>query len=60
MLIEIKVFYDTGAEAGAMKIVYFHKGVLSPFLFLCKLGAIMTGDLIGIKRDEFEKTATLI
>jgi hypothetical protein len=40
---------------GEVKIVYFHKGFLSPFLFLYKLGAILdfsiiiTCDVIGIK-----------
>ena len=38
-------------EGGMVKIVYFHKGFLSPFLFLYKLGAIiLTRDVIGIKK----------
>jgi hypothetical protein len=32
-----------------VKIAYFHKGFLSPFLFLYKLGEIITRDAIGIK-----------
>ena len=46
--------YSKETSAGVMKIVYFQKGLLSPFLFLYKFGAIIiTRDVIGIKRDEF-------
>jgi hypothetical protein len=36
-----KEFFDFGELAGVVKIVWFQKGFLSPFLFLCKLGTIL-------------------